>query len=240
MTNLIFLEDPYLKTLTATVTAVGDDGGVELDRTIFFATGGGQPGDTGSLTVNGQTLAITDTIKGDSLDQIRHMLADGAPRPAVGDVVEIALDWDRRYRHMRMHTLMHLVLAAIPVQINGCQIGAEKSRIDMVLPDGPPDKDALQAQLNEMIAANHPVSQSYISEAELAQNPELVRTMAVAPPSLNGKIRLVTIGDPAAPIDAEPCGGTHVAGTAEVGEIILGKIENKGRNNRRINLRLAE
>jgi misacylated tRNA(Ala) deacylase len=240
MTELVFLEDPYCKSLAARVTAVHEDGSLSFDRTICFATGGGQPGDTGTIRSEGGALQLAGTVKGESLTDIRHLLAEGCALPRTGEEIEIELDWERRYRHMRMHTLMHLVLAAIPVHINGCQIGAEKSRIDMNLPDGPPDKDWLQETLNAMVAADHRTSQSQMSETELASKPELVRTMAVAPPSNGGMVRLVIIGDPSAPLDIQPCGGTHVASTAEVGRVELGKIENKGKHNRRINLLLPD
>ena len=240
MTTLLFHDDPYQKTATANVTAVHDDGSVELDQTIFFATGGGQPGDTGSLTVDGTAIAITDTRKGDSLDSIRHYLAEGSALRAIGTQVEISLDWDRRYKHMRLHSLLHLLCASVVGDVTGGQITTEKARLDFNLPDGPPDKQELQDKLNALVAADHAITQSYVAESELEKHPELVRTMAVAPPSLNGMIRLVTIGDPASPVDHQPCGGTHLAKTGEIGTVVVGKIENKGRQNRRINLSLAD
>lgn len=240
MTELLFHADPYAKSASASVTAVHDDGAIELDRTIFFAMGGGQPGDTGTLSFDGGTVRITDTHKGATLDNILHRPAAESNLPKVGDAVVLHLDWDRRYRHMRMHTLLHLLCASVAGDVTGGSISIDKSRLDFNLPDGPPDKAALEQRLNSLVAEAHPVAQSYISEAALAKAPGLVRTMAVAPPSHQGNIRLVTIGDPTAPIDQQPCGGTHLANTKEIGTVIVGKIENKGRQNRRINLKLAD
>ena len=240
MTTLLFHDDPYLKTTAATVTALHDDGSVALDKTIFFAAGGGQPGDTGMLSIDGRHIAITDTRKGERLDDIRHYLVQGSTPPAVGAAVELTLDWDRRYKHMRLHSLLHLLCASVIGDVTGGQISTEKARLDFNLPDGPPDKEELQAALQALVDADHPITQSYVPETELEKHPELVRTMAVAPPSLDGMIRLVTIGDPIIPVDRQPCGGTHLRRTGEVGTIIVGKIENKGRQNRRINLSLAD
>ena len=240
MTKLLFHDDPYLKTTTATVTAVHEDGAVEFDQTIFFAAGGGQPGDTGTVNIDGSIVAITDTRKGERLDEIRHYLAEGSALPTVGATAELTLDWDRRYKHMRLHSLLHLLCASVAGDVTGGQISTGKARLDFNLPDGPPDKEELQAALQALVDADRPITQSYVPETELEKHPELVRTMAVAPPSLDGMIRLVTIGEPTAPVDHQPCGGTHLKRTGEIGQVIVGKIENKGRQNRRINLRLAD
>lgn len=240
MTDLTFHTDPYLKTTTATVTQVHADGSVSLDNTIFFAMGGGQPGDTGTIEIKGTTYTIIDTRKGERLDDVRHVLAEGTPTPTVGDQVTLELDWDRRYKHMRLHSLLHLLCASVVGDVTGGQISTDKARLDFNLPDGPPDKAALQDKLNALVADDHAITQRYVAAAELDKNPALVRTMAVAPPSLDGKIRLVTIGDSDAPVDHQPCGGTHVARTGEIGTVVIGKIENKGRQNRRINLSLAD
>ncbi|MBM3571748.1 MAG: alanyl-tRNA editing protein [Alphaproteobacteria bacterium] len=235
MTEEIFRADAYAKTCDATVIAIGADG-VQLDRTVFYPLGGGQPGDTGTLqTADGRRVVITDTRKGPSPGQIVHVPAGGDPALAVGDKVTAAIDWDRRYRHMRVHTCLHLLSAVVTGGVTGGQIGDGKGRLDFDLPDTALDKDKIQADLNRLIQANHAVGQRWITDDELAAQPELVRTMSVKPPTGQGKVRLLDI----AGVDLQPCGGTHVAATAEIGAVVVGKIENKGRHNRRINIALA-
>jgi len=232
MTEELFREDGYLKTCEATVVALVDDG-VVLDQTVFYPTGGGQPGDTGILKGAGQgasgEAAILDTVKGE--DGIVHVLAEGAPRPQVGERVTVTIDWDRRYRHMRMHTALHLLCALVDGKITGAQVGADKSRVDFNIPESP-DKAALQAGLDALVDAAHPVKIGWISDAELDAQPDLVRSMSVAPPRGSGRVRTIDI----AGVDLQPCGGTHVASTAEIGRLRIGKIENKGKQNRRINI----
>ena len=227
MTEPLFLAAPYARTCEAVVTA-HVEGGVVLDRTVLYAAGGGQPGDTG--TMGG--IAVTDTVKGEG-GAIVHRL-DGAP-PPVGDAVAVALDWERRHRHMRMHTALHLLSVVIPLPVTGGQIGEAKSRLDFDMAEAPQDKGALEAELNALAAADHAVSSEWIEEAELDANPGLVKTLRVQPPRGAGRIRLVRIGER---VDLQPCGGTHVARTAEIGAIRLGKIEKKGRQNRRISITL--
>lgn len=237
MTEPLFREDAYLRSCGATVVATGPDG-IVLDRTVFYPEGGGQPGDSGRLVWAGGATVIANTKKAGDGDDILHVPADGAPFPPAGTTVEAEIDWDRRYRHMRMHTCLHLLCAAVDGDVTGGQIGEGKGRLDFNLPDRPPDKHALAETLNGMVSADHPVEAGWIGEDELAARPELVRTMSVKPPSGAGRIRVLRIGDGA--IDLQPCGGTHVRSTGEIGTITVGKIENKGRQNRRITLTLAD
>lgn len=233
-TTEIFRQDSYLKSCEATVVAVNERGGIVLDRTVFYPTGGGQPGDRGRLvTADGTAIAIGTTIYAD--DDIVHVPEADQPLPAVGDTVTGTIDWDNRYRLMQMHTTMHLMLALIPRPINGCQVGADKSRIDFDLGDFALDKEKLEAELNALAAADHPVAATWISDAELEDQPELIRTMSVAPPRGHGQVRLMKIGED---VDLQPCGGTHVARTGEIGRLRIGKVENKGAHNKRIAVHL--
>lgn len=234
MTEELFRADSYLKSCDAKVLAAGPEG-VVLDRTVFYPTGGGQPGDTGMLKTAAGDVAVIDTVKGE--EGIRHVLAEGSPLPAVGETVTAELDWARRYLHMRIHTALHLLCASVEGGVTGGQIGAGKGRLDFDIPGERPEKEALEARVNDLIAGNHPVSISWITDQELTANPDLVRTMSVKPPMGSGKVRMVRIGEG---VDFQPCGGTHVRSTAEIGRIEIGKIENKGKQNRRINIALAE
>lgn len=227
MTDLLFRDDAYLMECEATVVDV-TPAGVVLDRTVFYPAGGGQPGDTGTL---GGAI-VRDTVKGEG-GAVLH-LCEGA-LPAVGETVTARLDGDRRRGHMRMHTALHLLSVAIPLPVSGGAIGAEKSRLDFDMPEAPQDRDAIQAALDSMIAADHPITEDWITDEELAANPGLVKTMSVKPPVGQGRVRLVRIGD----IDLQPCGGTHVASTGEIGAVRLGKIEKKGKQNRRVYLHLV-
>lgn len=235
MTQRLFLDDSALREASATVLTAGPDG-IVLDRTVFYARSGGQPGDSGTLRW-GQDTPVIEAVKGAG-DTILHLPAPGAPLPAVGAVVDAVLDWPRRHALMRMHTALHLLCSLLPgAAVTGGQIGAERSRLDFDLP-GPPAKEALEDGLQALIAANHPVAAEWVDEAVLDANPGLVRTLSVQPPRGAGRLRLVRIGgDP--PVDLQPCGGTHVAGTAEIGGVRVLKIENKGRQNRRISIALG-
>ena len=237
--TLLFRDDAYLKSCTATVTAAAD-GQISLDRTVFYPMGGGQPGDTGRLRWDGGELRIVDARKGEDPDAVLHVAEEGAALPAPGTQVEAEIDWDRRHRLMRMHTAMHLLCSIVEGDVTGGQVGAEKSRLDFNVPTGALDKEAIGAALNELVAAALPVQSRWISDEELAGRPELVRTMSVKPPSGSGKVRLMQIGDENNPADLQPCGGTHVANTSEIGALRIGKIENKGRQNRRVNILLDE
>ncbi len=235
MTERLYLVDSRCAEAPARVVAV-EPGGVVLDRTLFYARAGGQPGDQGSLRWAGGETVVTDTVKGDG-DAVLHIIAGEAPR--VGEPVTAVLDWPRRHRLMRMHTALHLLCAALPgAGVTGGQIGPERSRLDFDLPASP-DRGQLEAALAALIAAAHPVTASWVDEAVLDSNPALVRTLSVQPPRGAGRLRLVRIGAGDPPIDLQPCGGTHVGSTAEVGALRVGKIENKGRQNRRIVLELG-
>lgn len=230
--ELLFREDPYLKSCEATVTSSGAEG-VRLDRTVFYPMGGGQPGDSGALVLpDGTRLAVVDAVKGADHDDVVHVLAEGAEPPAPGTKVTAEIDWERRHRHMRMHTCLHLLCAVVTGDVTGGQIGADKGRLDFNLPDTQLDKEAITVELNRLIAEDHPVQPRWITDEELAAQPDLVRTMSVKPPSGSGRVRLLDI----AGIDLQPCGGTHVRRTGEIGQVRVGKIENKGRQNRRINI----
>jgi len=226
----LFREDSYLRTCDATVTATGDNY-FYADQTIFYALGGGQPGDTGTVSWDGTTAVITDTRYGDG--DIRHILEEGITAPPAGASVTLELDWDRRYMHMRMHTAMHLLGSVLQYGVTGGNISAEKSRLDFDMEDTV-DKDAVQAALAALVEEDHPISCRWISEEELDANPDLVRTMSVQPPRGKGAIRLLEIEG----VDLQPCGGTHLHSTAEVGSVRIGKVEKKGRQNRRVNIHL--
>jgi misacylated tRNA(Ala) deacylase len=236
MTELLFRDDGYLRRCTARVVGV-DERGIRLDRTVFYPTGGGQPGDTGELrTGSGETVAVVDTVKGGAPDEVIHVPAAGAPALAPGTEVAAEIDWARRHRLMRMHTCLHLLCSVVPGAVTGGQVADGRGRLDFDVPGSALDKEAIAGQLNALIAAGHPVAPRWISDDELAAAPDLVRTMSVKPPTGAGRVRLIEVGG----VDLQPCGGTHVRNTAEIGPVAVTKIENKGRQNRRINLAFAE
>ncbi len=235
MTEALFRDDAYLTECTATVTAINDRGGIVLDRSVFYPTGGGQPGDTGVLFWDGGETPVAVAVKGEAPDEVVHVPAEGAPVPPAGAEVTARLDWDRRYRHMRVHTALHLLSVVIPLPVTGGSISAEKGRLDFDMPEAPEDKEALEAQLNTLIAGDHAVTDEWITDEELAARPEMVKTMSVKPPVGQGRVRLVRIGGDDA-IDLQPCGGTHVRSTAEIGQVRFGKIEKKGKQNRRVSI----
>lgn len=238
-TETLFREDAYMREAEARVVAINERGGILLDRTVFYATSGGQPGDTGKLTrVDGAPIDIAATVTGETKDQIIHVPAAGQGLPKPGETLQMAIDWERRYRLMRMHTACHLLSAICPYPITGASVNEEDSRIDFDLPDASVTKEDVTARLMEMVEADHPIFTRWISDEELAANPALVKSKNVRPPAGTGRIRLVCIGEDAA-IDSQPCGGTHVARTGEVGEIHIGKIEKKGRENRRFRIRFG-
>ena len=234
MTEELFREDSYLKSCTAKVLASGPDG-IVLDRTVFYPAGGGQPGDSGMLKGPGGTLAVTEAVKGGG--GILHKLEASTAAPAVGDDVEATLDWDRRFTHMRVHTALHLLCSVVDGGVTGGQISAGKGRLDFDIPGERPEKEALTERLNQIITGDHRISISWITDDELVAKPDLVRTMSVKPPMGSGKVRMIRIGED---IDFQPCGGTHVRSTAEIGSIRISKIENKGKQNRRITVTLVE
>jgi len=233
MTEILFRDDSYLRECQATVTDSGD-GAVLLDRTIFYPTGGGQPGDTGRMSWDGGNATIINTVYGDG-GEIRHLVAEGDSLPGSGTSVNIDIDWDRRYRHMRMHTALHLLGSVLQYGVTGGSIGAEKSRLDFDMVN-PVDKEAVNSALQALVADDHPITCRWITDEELAAKPELVRTMSVQPPKGAGKIRLLEIEG----VDLQPCGGTHLKSTAEVGAVRLGKVEKKGKHNRRVSIVLDD
>ncbi len=237
MSTILFRDDAYLREAPATVTAITSEGGIVLDQTVFYPTSGGQPGDSGTLSWQGRRMEIATTVKGQG-DDVLLLPAEPAPMPDVGQVVTQKLNWDRRYRHMRVHTALHLLSVVIPLPVSGGAITAEKGRLDFDMPDAPEDKAALEEDLNRLIACNMHVTAEWITDAELDAQPDLVKTMSVQPPRGTGKIRLIRIGVGPETADLQPCGGTHVANTEEIGKVRLGKIEKKGRQNRRVYLHL--
>ncbi|NOZ32627.1 MAG: alanyl-tRNA editing protein [Alphaproteobacteria bacterium] len=240
-TELVFRTDPYARSCTARIINIGAEGTIELDRTVFYASSGGQPGDSGVLTgANGEPVEIATTLHPDGdKGRVVHVSA-GPCQLAVGDTVTCELNWGRRHRLMRMHTALHLLSVVLDFPVTGGSIGAEKGRLDFDMPQVPDDRDAIEVALNSFVAADHPVGEEWITEAELADNPGLVKTMAVAPPKGGGHIRLIRIGTGKATIDLQPCGGTHVNRTGEIGALVLGKIEKKGRQNRRVTIRFGD
>jgi misacylated tRNA(Ala) deacylase len=235
MTELLFRHDAYASTCPAVVTAV-DERGIQLDRTVFYPTGGGQPGDSGRLLLaSGAALDIVDTIKGETPDAVIHLPAPGAALPDIDGEVIAEIDWQRRHRLMRMHTCLHLLCSLVPGAVTGGQVADGRGRLDFDVPGSSLDKEAIAARLNALIGAGHRVTPRWISDAEMAERPELVRTMSVKPPIGMGRVRLMEILG----VDLQPCGGTHVANTAEIGPIAVTRIENKGRQNRRISITFA-
>ena len=230
MTEPVFQQDAYLKECDACVLEAGADG-VVLDRTVFYPLGGGQPGDTGWLkAADGRRWRVVDTRKGEG-GRILHRLEEGATPPATGEAVSAAIDWERRHAHMRMHTALHLLGSVLRYGVTGGQIGAERSRLDFDTQDEI-DKEAVTAAVNALVAAGHPVRSSWITDEELDRQPDLVRTLSVQPPRGAGRVRLLEVEG----VDLQPCGGTHVASTAEIGPLVVTKVESKGRRNKRVHL----
>ena len=239
MTEMLFRSEPYLREAGAMVERLTDEGGIVLDQTLFYPTGGGQPGDSGRLIWDDgrAEIEIATTVKGEG-EEIILVPAEPARLPAAGTAVRQELNWERRHKLMRVHTALHLLSVVIPLPVTGGSISEGKGRLDFDMAEAPEDKEALQMDLNRLIACDFPVSEEWITEAELDANPGLVKTLSVQPPRGAGRIRLVRIGKGETTADLQPCGGTHVAGTMEIGQVRLGKIEKKGRQNRRVYLHL--
>ncbi len=238
-TQALFRDDAYLATADATVVAITDAGAIVLDRTIFYATSGGQPGDTGRIVrANGDEIAIAATVTGETKDDILHLPAPGQAVPAVGEKVTLSIDWERRLKLMRMHTACHLLSVVCPFPITGASVSEDDSRVDLDIPDPKYTKEFVTERIMELVLADYPVFISWITDDEFAANPGLVKSKNVRPPVGLGRIRLVNIGDSGS-IDSQPCGGTHVARTLDVGEIHIGKIDKKGRENRRFRIRFG-
>ena len=235
MTRELYKEDAYQKSCRARVVSAGEEG-IELDQTVFYAMGGGQPGDRGELLLgNGSALIIEDTRRDRESGRLLHIAASDSALPQPGEDVTAQIDWERRYRLMRMHTAMHLLCSAVEGGVTGGSVGEERSRLDFDIPEAP-DKPALEVHINRLIDEDHQVEIGSITDAELDANPELVRTMSVSPPRGAGQVRTIRIEG----VDYQPCGGTHVRSTGEIGAIRIGKVEKKGRQNRRIHIHLAE
>jgi misacylated tRNA(Ala) deacylase len=237
LTALLFRDDAYAQCCEATVTDINERGGILLDRTVFYATAGGQPGDKGALSFNGQSLAIATTVYDEAKNAV-HVPAQVTELP-IGAPVTVTLDWATRYRNMRAHTLMHLLCASVPYPVTGGAISEDGGRIDFDIPEGRiPEKMELGERINELVREDHPVSFRWITDAEMEASQHLIRTMTVKPPTGTGRVRLVMIG-PEGRVDMQPCGGTHVRSTAEIGPIAVARIESKGKINRRIRLVFA-
>lgn len=232
-TQLLFRVDPYLQEAHATVMGHTPEGGILLDRTVFYPSGGGQPGDSGWIEWGDQRpLAIATAVKVDD-GGVALVAAEAAALPPIGTQLRQRIDWPRRYRHMRMHTALHLVTVLVPLPVTGGSVAVDKGRLDFDMPEPPADLAALNIALADLIARDLPVDEDWITEDELAANPSLIKTLMVAPPKGQGRVRLVRIGEGADQVDIQPCGGTHVARTGELGAIGIIKVENKGRQNRR-------
>jgi misacylated tRNA(Ala) deacylase len=235
MTELVFRAEPYTKSCEAKVVSA-DERGIRLDRTVFYAESGGQMGDTGILRLaDGRSIQITNAVKGNDHDDVVHVPAAGSELPAAGETVHAEIDWDRRHRLMRMHTCLHLLSSIIKGDVTGGQVSDGKGRLDFNLPDTALDKVHITNELNRLVREDHPVQPRWITDEELMAKPELVRTMSVKPPMGSGRVRLLEIEG----VDLQPCGGTHVARTGEIGAVEVTKIENKGRQNRRVNIAFA-
>jgi misacylated tRNA(Ala) deacylase len=238
VTELLFRSDAYLAAADCQIIGHTPEGGLIVDRSVFYPTGGGQPGDSGVLDWGGGQVPVATAIKVEG--GIALIPAEPVAMPPVGAPARQLLDWPRRHRLMRVHTALHLLSVVIPLPVTGGQIAADRGRLDFDMPEPPEDLDALTAALNELIARDLPVTDDWITDAELEANPTLVKTMSVRPPTGQGRVRLIRIGQGAQQIDLQPCGGTHVTCTAEIGPVTLGKVEKKGRQNRRVTLHLAE
>ncbi len=239
MTEFLFRTDPYLREAEAVVVAHTAEGGLICDRSLFYPTGGGQPGDSGWIAWAGGRLPVATAVKAEG-GQIALVPAEPLAMPPVGTVIMQRLDWERRHRHMRVHTALHLLSVVIPLPVTGGQIGAERGRLDFDMPDPPEDVQVLEDRLNALIGLDMAVTESWITDAELLANPGLVKTMSVMPPMGQGRVRLVRIGSGDTQVDLQPCGGTHVARTAEIGRVEISKIEKKGRQNRRVSITLMD
>ncbi|MBB1247793.1 alanyl-tRNA editing protein [Rhizobium sp. G21] len=234
----LFRDDFYLSTAEGVVTAVHDDGSIELDQTCFYATSGGQPGDTGFLErADGSRIELGVTVNGADKSIILHKPLDGQPRPEIGEKLVLHIDWARRYKLMRMHTACHILSVVCQFPITGAAVGEDESRVDFDMSETI-DKDEVTARMMDIVAANHPVYLQWITDEELAANPGIVKSKNVRPPMGLGRVSLVCIGENAA-IDSQPCGGTHVSETQEVGEIHIAKIEKKGKENRRFRIKFG-
>ncbi len=238
-TDGLFVDQPYCAECEARVVAINSRGGIILDQTIFYATSGGQPGDSGTLELaDGSTISIALAVYGESKEEIVHVPNADQTLPAIGDTVKLAIDWPRRHKLMRMHTAMHLLTVVAPYPITGASVGEDVSRVDFDIPELDTDKFEVTEKLMQLVLDNHPVFTRWITDEELEANPDLVKSKNVRPPKGQGRVRLVCIGEDSA-IDTQPCGGTHVKETGEIGDIYIARIEKKGRQNRRFRVALG-
>jgi misacylated tRNA(Ala) deacylase len=237
VTELLFREDAYQTAADCRIIGHTPEGGILVDRSVFYATGGGQPGDSGMLDWGGGRIPVATALKVEG--GIALVPAEPVAMPPVGAAARQLIDWNRRHRHMRVHTALHLLSVVIPLPVTGGQIAADKGRLDFDMPEPPGDVAALEEALNSLIGRDLTVSDDWISDEELLANPGLVKTMSVRPPMGQGRVRLVRIKDGETLVDLQPCGGTHVRRTGEIGRVEIGKIENKGRQNRRVTITLA-
>ena len=229
---MLFIEDSYLKDFDATILNI-DSNKIILDRTAFYAKSGGQPGDIGKIILNGKEINIIDTVY-DNKQNILHV-CENSNDLKIDEKIKGKINWEIRYKHMRMHTALHLLCSLIPYDVTGGQISYEKSRLDFNA-DDKIEKEEIENKINQLVEDDHEISYQWIKLEELDNQPDLVRTMSVKPPRTNNEIRLVKIGN----VDLQPCGGTHVRRTKEIGSIRIGKIENKGKMNRRVNLSISD
>ena len=235
-TEFLFRDDAYLTEAEATILAITATGGLILDRSVFYPTGGGQPGDKGIVRLkNGHSLTITNTVYGEYRETIAVIPEQGAPLPAVGDQITQELVWSLRLMRMRVHTCLHLLTTVLPYPVTGGAIGDGDGRLDFDIPDAGLDKEAIETELARRIDTHSAVTEEWITDAELLAKPDLVKTMSVKPPMGSGRVRLVRIGD----LDLQPCGGTHVRNTSEIGKVLVTGIEKKGKQNRRVRIALA-
>ena len=237
MTESVFYDDSYQQECDAKVTGLNDRGGILLDRTVFYPAGGGQPGDAGVLiTADGQTIDIATTVYESDRSAIVHVPSEALALLDPGVGVTCKLDWDKRYSRMRVHTALHLLCAVLPYPVTGGQIGDGQGRLDFDIPEAGLDKEALTAELNAIVTRNLPIRSLWITDEELDAQPDMVRTMKVKPPRGQGRVRLIEIEG----VDLQPCGGTHVNSTGEIGEVQVTKIEKKGAQNRRVRIVLVD
>ena len=230
----IFEENPYTKEIETRIKKINiENKTVELENTIFYGKSGGHPGDIGEIIVSDQEIEVSDTIKADG--SIKNIL-ENLNGISKNQNIIARINWDKRYKYMRMHSALHLMCASIPLGVTGGQIGYDKSRLDFNDPDKEIKKEELQEKINTLTKEDHEITYEYVDSQILKSQPELVRTMSVKPPNIEGKLRFVKIGN----VDFQPCGGTHVRSTKEVGKITIGKIENKGRMNRRVNISIND
>ena len=235
-TDCLFREDAYLTSTPATVVGISEKGGIVVDRTCFYATSGGQRGDSGMLVTPAGEFPLATAVYNDPLKtEIAHVPAEGVALPAVGDNVTLRIDWGPRYRRMRMHTALHLLSAVLPYPVTGGAVNEDDSRLDFDIPEAGLDKDEITEKVNQMIKTDAEVRSRWITDEELEANPALVKTMAVKPPMGTGRVRLIEIVG----LDLQPCGGTHVRRTGEIGAVRVTTIEKKGKQNRRVRISFA-